>query len=494
MKRLAFLLLVVAGNALAQYTPPANTGFLETFGNYATHPVLCPDGSTTGCVQPWSVTQGSAASVSIVNSSTCGTGAPDTKAVKLSAAATAVAIKAEGTIPYVKQSTGQGTVWTLYFCYDSTTVPAFAGLFTLKNDAGGNGLNSYWSSSGSGQIYWDGNTAVADGVNAWHKVVITQANGAGASSVAIDGTTLSTFTMAATDWNNLILTGNTTGQANVYWDSTTLTGFTGGFPPTEFADWAGQSGTVTAANMAAGIHCGQNQSGNYTTSGSAVTFSYVATSGNAFSNPISVCGASYTNNSNVAMRATWNATATSTTISRTINTTYGQGSTGTGITWTIGSISAFTQIDFYSISTHFWYQLCGSSDGATCGVGGSNTTVLFCAEQSNPAQHTCSNLGAVTTGKLWITGVNTSTGSDTIKAYNWSGGLGSLIGTYSLSDTGFNGAITKYYGDSGASAPGTTVTIDYWGEITDATGTFPLLPPTSSGGGCSLALLGVGSC
>ena len=87
------------------------------------------------------------------------------------------------------------------------------------------------------------------------------ASGSNNSYVTVDGGShVGAFpTAAAADWNRLRLFGSTS-TANVYVGNvyTSITGATGGFPPTSFFDSAGLSNgvTVTGTTFASSLHCG----------------------------------------------------------------------------------------------------------------------------------------------------------------------------------------------------------------------------------------------
>jgi hypothetical protein len=227
----------------------------------------------------------------------------------------------------------------------------------------------------------------------------------------------------------------------------------------------------------------------------------VSTSSASFPASLSACGSNYTGNSGVGMQASWASGNTSTNWQQTYWTTYPTGVViGFAFTPTIGTLSSFAQVDFFSLDGHLHLQICGSTTTSSC-TESSSTKLLFDVEQSDSTRHGYTQLTSGST--YWITTENLSSGTDVTNVYgpcsssDCGASIGSLLSTTTTTDTVYAGAGAHviYWGDTGSATPGTTVTAVFGNVITNWAQpiTFPLLPPTATGV-CTLALLGIGPC
>jgi len=497
MRTIAKALILVAALACAPRAHAATgclTGTYKTFNetwNQSGGDPVWSGGSSVGC-QTWLATSGS--NQSIVSAPSTGTCSMSTHAwaysnvLELASGSTSATLEAFGTTPLIPS--GSNTTITFEFCYSSTTVTNYHQVFAIAYpDAGSNNAFSLsYATSGSGDFYVNGGTLVAISAAVVHLCTIVL-NGA-SSSFACDGTTLTTFTAPAYAFSGLIWTGDTGtgGQANIYIGQVTMANSSyQGLASLALVDGTGGTNgtTVTQSLLNGATHCGVGGSAfggwAYAAGSSTDKIEFSNAASTKFASSLSVCGTAYSGNTGISIDhhilsgSTPNATAT-----YTFETTYP--SIGIGMDYMTNSSGQYTGISADSFEMGWFINNCYSTSTTACGTPGTN--FLFCIEQSNPVAS--AGCVVVTPGNhYWITGNNTSTGSDTVKIYNYNastGVLGSLLATFTPSDTAMvpGDASSVIVGAVGAEPP--DVTVDQYTNnliIELNNPSIPILPPTA---------------
>ena len=412
--------------------------------------------------------------------------------LELPTAGTALELDAVGSIPYVPSNSGSVLPYDIFmeFAYSSTTVNAFNTV--LEFDYPGTGTIAIqlenWT-SGSGQFQVNGGTLFSMSAAARHILDFHLASGSNNSYVTVDGGShVGAFTVAAADWNRLRLFGSTS-TANVYVGNvyTSITGATGGFPPTSFFDSAGLSNgvTVTGTTLASSLHCGntgtQFDPPVYTPGGSTDKMEGDTSNTIPFPTTLTLCGSSYTGSTGISLRH--NAPSGSAPAAfASVKGYTAYATVYVGGYWKTNFAGNTTRVDqggWGGGNGWLWGSYSSSSSSCSGGAGG-NGFFCICIEQE-PAG---SDIGcAPISNNTWyyITGDIVTNGHDTVSVYNVNqstGAIGSLVQTFSPIDGGnLPGGWVFELGSTGSESPLTQADSYYsnW-TFSQADGSLPLGP------------------
>lgn len=477
MKTTLFTLLLLAVILLGQQTPPSGTAATENFGGTTINPQTCPDGSTVGCTQLYT-TSGTAP---VITSST-GCSGWSGNTVKLGSTSV---IYTNGTWPTIPA----GTNYTITFTECASSIPsAFTLMFETFTSDGGSS-DSFLNFHSTTGIEFPNSTTCAAAAGAMHTIVL---NINGASSIGeIDGAQCgSAWTDAGKPIGRIQWAGNSTGSLYIQsWSITGPSSITGGWPPSAFFNWNGQSGnTVNAANLQLGTVCGNAYSGTSVgdwveTSPTGITYTFI-TAGQAFPANLPVCGTSYAGTSNVALHMAVATTANATGgWSDTFNTVYNTAAVGFYVKLTAtGTLGAAGNIDFTDMHGP------GSASYGLQFYDAGSTNVDICFENylgGGSAPCTSSPISSGTW--YWVSYIlnPTAVGSNYAWIYSVSGSGGvtliqklTAVGTFEAMTPG---SIQLYLAKTGNETITNAATVDYSNVIVQyANASGPVLPPSNA--------------
>lgn len=408
---LAILLLAVS--AFAQYGGDKSNvssiysltaTFLEPFTGYSES---CAGSSS--CKNLFLTTAGTTASI-VSSSGVCGGGWTDANILKLAPNATAPAVASYGTIPDVPSGSNLDITWQM--CWDSSTWNHVQTELAFQRVSGG-GFAFGIAAAGSGSNNWYANGATPfSGGSASTTHTFHMNRTSSTCEIQVDGGSFTTFTCDNVDSNELVLGGFSSGAnlyiGHVYINSASYQA--GVWPPSAFSDWAGMTGTPTAAQLLAGTHCGNANAADWAEDSlTGVTFS-TSTGGTSFPTPLTVCGATYSGNTNISLEASVTTVGSSSGgWNVTYNTAYPSAQWGQEF-WYTGGPAPATGFDFAAIGGTI-YTL------RILHVGGNDE---FCLETNSNSTNVCI-ASAISTGThYWLSIGVSPTGNDTLYVYTLS--------------------------------------------------------------------------
>jgi hypothetical protein len=447
--------------------------FQENFGNTTTNGEACWSGGTGNaaqCAQLWNVDASSGETIVAAPSGWSG------NALELPSESTAITLETAGSFPEIPGGSGFTLTLTVELsAYPSsyTTLIKLRQYYSGATSDGGNtevGINAY---TGGFEASSNGTTCSA-AAGSTHTLVITETGTTG-SKFTIDGTQCgATWTDPGYAVGAVLIGGGT--SYNTYIQTITINGstITGGWPPNVLMDWDAESGnTVNATNLAAGTHCGNAPSAWTSSTLTGVSFSFI-TDGQAFASPLSVCGTSYSNNTN-------------TTLEMSVTTT-----SGSGGYWDLEFYTAYANA---SVGFYFKFNAAGtfntigldigtlmSSSGNQYGLqiqsNSGGTSWYVCGENyegGGTAQCISSSLSQNTW--YWVTFGIASSGTNYFWVYNVNGTLIQKVAFAGTFEATVPGTIDLYLGKTGAETMPNSANVYYSGVITEyADAAMPLLP------------------
>ncbi|MBS1806438.1 MAG: hypothetical protein JST28_24090 [Acidobacteria bacterium] len=444
-------------------TSPSGT-FSETF---STGSVSCWAGGPAACTQTWGNYSGTPTTQTLVTAPGSGWNHP--KVVKLPATSrNPLYLYSIGTIPYATAGTLKGDV-TVEFSYDASRFNSQAILL----------LNANTDGSATYSLNLDGAGNCLMGRTQWIPCAVNQRHlfhvhlDGKSSYDQLDGGTQYPFTADATQPFDEVALNGSTGTGLYFGDiNVTFAGYNSCLAsPQLIFDGLGGSGTITGANLTAGTHGGNFNTGWELQSASGLSFSYVS-GGSPFAHPISVCGTSYAGNTGKAMRMTMPASNGSGGYWELWNfTTYVGYSVGFG--WSYTSTGLNDIVDLFAIG-----DVNGPITNVQLNIVGSAQRICFENDVNDTLGSPCIPVDVAPSTPYWISFGTSATGDDSVYLYSYPNMT--LLGSAHILPNARPaqvGVAALKMGKTGSEPISHSMTMDYWNVIMDFTGgRVPLLP------------------